>query len=168
MGVQFWRAGRQEDQRDVVGHIELGGGVPSGAVEQQDGVGSLGDVAGDFLEMELHGLGVGEGQRKRSPDAARGTNGAEQIGALVALIGGLARPRSSLGPLTHEAVLLADAGFVLEPDLDRRRRRQTIEMSAQRAREVFLKASTIRSSWAGWRGRALMWEKPSFLRSLPT
>ena len=142
--------------------------MPSGAVEQQNGVGALGDMSGDFLEMELHGLGVGEGQRKRSPDAARGTNGAEQIGALVALIGGLARPRSSPGPLTHEAVLLADAGFVLEPDLDRRRRRQTIEMSAQRGREVFLKASTIRSSWAGWRGRALMWEKPSFLRSLPT
>jgi hypothetical protein len=48
--------------------------------------------------------------------------------------------------LTHEAVFLADAGFILEPDLDRRRRRQAIEMGAQRAREVFLKASTICSS----------------------
>ena len=119
-------------------------------------MGALGDMAGDFLEMELHGLGVGEGQRKRGPDAARGTNGAEQIGALVALIGGLARPRSSPGPLPHEAVLLADAGFVLEPDFDRRRCRQAVEMGAQRARKVFLNASTIRPSWAGWRGRALI------------
>ncbi len=142
--------------------------MPSGAVEQQDGVGALGDVARDFLEMELHGLGVGEGQRQRSADASGGTNGAKEIRAFIALIGGLARPRSSLGPLTHKAVLLADAGFILEPDLDRRRRRQAVEMGAQRAREVFLKASTICSSWAGWRGRALMWEKPSFLRSLPT
>ncbi len=63
--------------------------------------------------MELHGLGVGEGQRKRGPDAAGGTDGAEQIGAVVALIGGLARPRSSPGPLPHEAVLLADAGLIL-------------------------------------------------------
>jgi len=142
--------------------------VPSGAVEQQDGVGSLGDVAGDFVKMELHRLGVGERQRERRPDASGGTNGAEEIGALIALIGRLAGPRSSPGPLPHEAVLLADAGFILEPDLERRRRRQAVEMGAQRAREVFLNASTIRSSWAGWRGRALMWEKPSFLRSLPT
>ena len=92
--------------------------MPSGAVEQQHGVGALGDMAGDFIEMELHGLGVGEGQRKRGPDAAGGTNGAEQIGALIALICGLAGPRSSPGPLPHEAVLLADAGLILEPDLD--------------------------------------------------
>jgi hypothetical protein len=68
----------------------------------------------------------------------------------------LAGPRSTPCPLTHEAILLADARLILEPDLDRRRRRQSVEMSAQRAREVFLKASTIRSSWAGWRGRGLM------------
>ena len=34
--------------------------------------------------------------------------------------------------------------------------------------KFFLKAVTIRSSWAGWRGLALMWENPSFLRRLPT
>ena len=39
---------------------------------------------------------------------------------------------------------------------------------ADGAGHTFLKAVTIRSSWAGWRGLALMWEKPSFLRSLPT
>jgi hypothetical protein len=152
----------------LLGTSSLAVGVPSGAVKQQNGVCAFGDVAGDFLEMELHGLGVGEGQRKRGPDASGGTNGAEEVGAFAALIGGLARPRSTPGPLTHEAILLADAGFVLEPDLDRRCRRQAVEMGAQRAREVFLKASTICSSWAGWRGRALMWEKPSLLRSLPT
>jgi hypothetical protein len=105
--------------------------VPSGAVEQQDGVRSLGDVAGDFLEMELHRLGVGR------PAASGRANGAEEIGAFVALIGGLARPRSASGPLPHQAVLLADARFILEPDFDRRRRRQGFEMGAQRAREVF-------------------------------
>ncbi len=115
--------------------------MPSGAVEQQDGVGARGDVAGDFLEVKLHRLGVGEGQRERSPDTSGGTNGAKEIDALIALIGRLARPRSSPGPLTHEAVLLADAGLILKPDLDRRRRRQAVEMGAQRAR-----ASTVRSS----------------------
>jgi hypothetical protein len=44
------------------------------------------------------------------------------------------------------AVLLADASLVLEPDFYWRGFRQAVEMGAQRAREVFLKASTIRSS----------------------
>jgi LytS/YehU family sensor histidine kinase len=43
-------------------------------------------------------------------------DGAEQIGALVALVGGLARPRSPLGALTDEAVLLTDVRFILDPD----------------------------------------------------
>jgi len=71
-------------------------------------------------------------------------------------------------PLPNLAVLLADAGLVLKPDFHRRRLGQAFKMSLQRAREVFLKASTILSSCAGWRGLALMWEKPSVLSSFPT
>ena len=67
-------------------------------------------------------------------------------GAFVALVGGLTRPRSAPGPQAHQPVLLADACLILEPDLDWRRLRQAVEVSAQRAREVFLYASTIRSS----------------------
>ena len=142
--------------------------MPSGAVEQQNGVGAVGDVARDFVEMQLHHVGVGIGQRQRGPDAAGGADGAEQIGVVIALVGGLPWPRSAPGPLSNLAVFLADAGLVLKPDFDRRRLGQTVEMSLQRAREVFLNASTIRSSCAGWRGLALMCEKPSFFRSLPT
>ena len=137
-GVQFGRARRQEDRGDVFGHVELGGGVPSGAVEQQHSVRALGDVARDFVEVELHRFGVGIGQRERRADAARRADGAEQIGVVVALIGGLARPRSPLSPLPNLAVLLADARFVLKPDFDRSRRRHVIEMRLQRAWEVFL------------------------------
>jgi hypothetical protein len=142
--------------------------VPSRPVEQQHGVSACRDMARDFNEMKLHRLGVGVRERQRRADPARRANRAEQIGVVVALVGGLSWPRSALGPLAHEAVLLADARLVLEPDLNGRRFRQAVEMGAQRAREVFLYASTIRSSWAGWRGRALMWEKPSFFRSVPT
>jgi hypothetical protein len=38
----------------------------------------------------------------------------------LSLIGGLSWSRSAPGPLADEAVLLADPGFVLEPDFDRR------------------------------------------------
>jgi hypothetical protein len=166
--VQFRGARRQEDRRDVFGHVELAGRVPSGPVEDENGVGAFGDVARDFVEVELHHVGVGVRQGEGRSDAAGGTDRAEQIGVVVALVGGLPWPRSAPGPLPDLAVLLADAGLVLKPDFDRRRLRQAFEVSLQRARKVFLNASTIRSSWAGWRGRALMWEKPSFCRSFPT
>src|SRR5271169_7221773 len=129
---------------------------------------SRSDVARDFVEMELHHVGVGIGQGKGCPDAAGGADRAEQIGVVIALVGGLAGFRSAPGPLSNLAILLADPGFVLEPDFHRRRLRQSFEMSHQSAWEVFFNASTIRSSCAGWRGLALMWEKPSFFKSFPT
>ena len=142
--------------------------MPSGAIEQQDGVCALGDIAGDLVEVKLHHVGVRVGQRQSRSDSACRTDRAEQIGVVVALVGGLSGPRSTPGPLADEAVLLANSGFILEPDFDRRRLGDAFEMSLQRAGEVFLNASTIRSSCAGCRGRALMWEKPSFFSSVPT
>ena len=77
------------------------------------GVGALGDVARDFLEVELHHVGVGVGQRQGRPDASRRADGAEQIDVVIALVSGLSWPRSAPGPLPNLAVLLADAGLVL-------------------------------------------------------
>ncbi len=79
--------------------------------------------------MELHHVGVSVGQRERGADPPRRADGAEQIGVVVALVGRLARSRSALRPLPNLAVLLADPGLILKPYLDRRRLRQTIEMS---------------------------------------
>ena len=141
--------------------------MPGGAVEEQHGVVAAPDRARDLVEMKLHGFGVGVGHGERRARSARWADGPEQIGAFVALVGGLARPRSAPRPLAHEAVLLADAGLVLEPDLDRLVLGDAREMGAQRRREVFLNAATVFASWAGWRGRALMWAKPSCFRILP-
>lgn len=44
-GVEFGRPGRQEDWRDVVGHIEVRRCMPSGPVEKENGVGTPGDMA---------------------------------------------------------------------------------------------------------------------------
>ena len=82
-------------------------------------MGALGDGAGDLVEVKLHGIRVGERQRQRSACATGRTDRAEEIRALIALVGGLAWPRSSSCPLPYEAVLLADPRLVLEPDLDR-------------------------------------------------
>ena len=124
-------------------------------------MGAAADTARDLDEVELHRLAVGVGHGERRAGAARRADGAEQVGAFVALIGGLAWARAAPRPLPHEAVLLADAGFVLEPDLDRLAFRQAGAVSVQRRGEVFLKAATVSSSLAGWRGRALTCEKPS-------
>jgi hypothetical protein len=96
--------------------------------------------------VKLHHVSVGVGQCQRRPDAPRWADRAEQIGVVVALVGGLPWPRSAPGPLPNLTVLLADASLVLEPDFNWRRLGQSFEMSLQRAREVFLNASTIRSS----------------------
>ncbi len=110
--------------------------MPSGAIEKQNGMGARCDVARDFVKVELHHIGVGIGQSQGHSDAAGRTDRAEQIGVGVALIGGLAWPRSAPGPLAHEAVLLTDPGLVLKPYLDRRRFGDALEMSLQRAREI--------------------------------
>ncbi len=77
---------------------------------------AMGDGPADLVDMDLYGLGVGEGHGERGADAARRTDGAKQIGALV---GWLARAGCAPGPLTNQPVLLPDPGLVLEPALDR-------------------------------------------------
>lgn len=129
---------------------------------------ALGDCAGDFIDVKLHGLGVGMRQGERRACAPRRTNGAEQIGALIALVGRLAGPRSAPRPLPHETVLLADPRLILEPDFDRLAPRDVGQMGVQRGGEVFLNVAMIRSSCALVTRRALIWEKPSALRILPT
>ena len=128
---------------------------------------SPGDGAGYLLEVKLHGVGGGEGQRQACSDAARGTDGAEQIGALVALIGGLSRPCSAPRPLANAAVLLADARLVLEPDLDGSVADYVAKMRRENAGEVFLKAAMVSPSCFGCLGRPLTCEKPRCFKSLP-
>jgi len=147
--VELRRARGQKDRRDVLGYLEPCGCVPSGTVEQEHGVCASGDMATDLVEVKLHGFGVGEGQRECCTGSARRADGAEEVGTLVALVGRLAGPRATTCPLPHEAVLLPDAGFILEPYLDRLCLRQASEMGAQRVRKVFLYASTMAPSCPG-------------------
>src|SRR4051794_41537846 len=128
--------------------------MPAGPIEEEHGVGAAPDAARDLDEVELHRLAVGVGHGERRAGAARRADGAEQVGAFVALIGGLAWARAAPRPLPHEAVLLADAGFVLEPDLDRLAPRQAGAGRGQRPGGGFFKAAPGSSSLAGLGGRA--------------
>ena len=141
--------------------------MPSGSIEQQNGVGALGDVARYLVEVKLHGECVSDGQCERRAFTPRRADRAEEIGVVVTLVGRLARSRSPLRPLANLPVLLPNPGFVLEPNLYRFARGDMGKMRLQRLAEVFLNAAIVSAFWPGWRGRALMCEKPSILRSLP-
>lgn len=117
-----------------------------------------GDVAADLFEMHLHGGGVSEGKHERGPLAEPGTDGPEEIGIVVALIGGQAGTRAGLGPNSRAAILLPQPGFVLKPNFDALALGQRGYVAFERAREVFLKASITRSSCLGCCGRAEMCE----------
>jgi hypothetical protein len=52
--------------------------VPTDSVEQQDGVCSAYFGPGDLVEVELHRVRVGEGQREPGGGAAGRADGAEQ------------------------------------------------------------------------------------------
>jgi hypothetical protein len=172
-GVQLRRTRRQQDRRDVLRPDEIAGDVPARTVEQQHGMGALGDVERYLVDVELHRLGVGPRQREACADASLRADRAEEIRAFVALVGGLAGPRSPARPLPQDTDLLAD--LLADPRLVPRLRggklwnqismglrramwptRYVADMGFERAREVFLKASMVRPSCIGCRGRALM------------
>ena len=74
---------------------------------------------GCLIKVLLHRPGVGLRQDERYPRIPRRADGAEHVGAFIALIDGLTWTCAALGPLSHTAILLADAHLVLEPDFNR-------------------------------------------------
>ena len=133
--------------------------MPARAVEQQDGMGVGCNMTGDFFEMKLHGFSVSIGQGKTSAFALGRTDGSEEIGIGVALVSGLSWSCTASGPLPDDAVLLANAGFILEPDFDDLLCLQFAQMAVQRLAEVFLKAAIVSVSWPGCCGLGLRCEK---------
>ena len=72
------------------------------------------DMAGDFVDMRLHGLGVDPGRGDRGALPERRTNRAEQIAVLVALVGGLAWPRAQCAALIDEIQNVRDLQATLK------------------------------------------------------
>jgi len=153
--VQFWRIGRQEQDREVARDVQGNGLMPARAIHDDNAMGSGGDGCADLLEMLLHGLGVGVGHHQGRALIASWADRTEDIGVLVALIGGLAWTRTFCSPLVDLAVLLANPCFILEPDFNGLVGGDVFQAFCQRFREVFLKASIVSRFCLGCRGRAL-------------
>lgn len=113
-GIELGGARRQRDERHAGRRPELVGTVPTGSIEDDDGmlVGSY--RLGEFVEVDLHGVRRDFGQDERKAVVRAGLDRAEDVGEGVALI---ATPRRSLSlrvPAMADAPFLADACFVLE------------------------------------------------------
>ena len=129
--------------------------MPASLINHEHGMGTGRDDLGDFREVQVHRLGVAGRQDQGRALALFRADRAEDVGGSGALVAGRAGTGAALGPPASDLVLLADTGFVLEPDLylvdvDRLFARDCIQARG----EVFLKSSIAPSTCAWWRGRA--------------
>ena len=90
--------------------------MPSGLIDEEDGVGPWCDCLGDFGQMQVHRFGLaGREDQSRALSLLR-ADGSEDVGRGGALIPRSARASAALGPPAGDLVLLADASLVLEPN----------------------------------------------------
>ena len=123
--------------------------MPSGLIDEEDGVGSWCDCLGDFREVQAHRFGIAGGQDQSHALALFRADGAEDIGRCGSLIPRSARASAALRPPAGDLVLLADTSLVLEPnfylaDVDRLFARDFIQVRW----ELFLKSSMAPSTCA--------------------
>ena len=78
--VAFGRAGREWQEGDIVGDFEGQGGVPSGPVEHDDGMGAGFNGAGDLGEVSVQRVGVGTGHDDGGSFAPVRADGPEDTG----------------------------------------------------------------------------------------
>jgi len=78
--IEFWALGRQRHEGDVARHGELRRQVPSGLIEQEDGMGAGHDGPGNLFQVERHGRGVAPWQDQPGSHPALRADGAEDVG----------------------------------------------------------------------------------------
>ena len=121
--------------------------MPSGLIQDQNGMRAGLDLAADDSKMLGHGMGVAIGHDQSGALAPDRTDGAEYIGPFGALIVRRARPRSPPRPPARDLVLLTDPCFVLKPDFYRLATALDANVGGDGA-EVFLNASIASASCA--------------------
>ena len=119
--------------------------MPSGLVEQENRVAAGIDGCADFLEVLGHGLRVAPGHDEPRAFAFGGTDRAEEVGPLGALIVRRARSGSASRPAPRNAILLTDPGLVLPPYFYGRADGKVRLDCFQFGRECFLKSSSTAS-----------------------
>ncbi|SFG55047.1 hypothetical protein SAMN05518801_1553 [Novosphingobium sp. CF614] len=114
--------------------------MPTGTIDDDDGMRAFLHLAANFGEVRVHGMGVGEGHDQRRSHAARRTDGTKDIGTFIALVAHGAWSGSFFAPDIGECALLTYTGFVLNPDFKALSGGMSGEDFCDFGREVFLKA----------------------------
>ena len=112
--------------------------MPAGLIEQHDGMGAGRDQSADLFEMGLHRRGVAPGHDQAGRFALLGADRPEDVGGLGALVVRRAGSCTTTRPAPGQLVLLADAGFILEPDFELGAGAEAPFDPTQLGREVFL------------------------------
>jgi len=90
--------------------------------------------------MLVHGVDIDNRHDRAAPVPACRADGAEQVGPGEPPVAPDARTRAALGPDAGQRALLANAGFILEPDFDRPVGKLPAGLRARQLSEVFLKS----------------------------
>ena len=123
--------------------------MPSGLIEEEHGMLARRDLGGDLGEMQAHRLGITVRQHECRSLALLGADGAEDVGRCGALIMRCTGAAAAPGPAAGDLVLLADTGFVSEPDFYVGGRNALLAGNGfQMGRETFLKSSAAPSACA--------------------
>ena len=142
--------------------------MPSGAVDLHQAVRARCDVAADFGKMLAHGLKVERRHDKACTHAARRAHGAEYVGPGVATITRCRRSAAAGRPHAGLRALLAYAGFILPPDLQRFAGSVGRQGGRYQVGKVFLCVCWAAASCSGWNGRAVSLRNARRASNLPT
>lgn len=103
----------------------------------------------DLGQVDAHRLAADEGHDDGGTHRARWADCAEQVGAVMPIVAHRGGTRAAWRPQIGQRALLAHAGFVLEPDLDRLAGRLGRQHLGYAGGEVFLNASCASAFFFG-------------------
>src|ERR1700730_13063146 len=90
--------------------------VPSGLIEQHDGVGVLREARGEAIDEYVHGVGIDLGEDEREGIVGGRPHDGIEVGGNEALVGEARRTLALGPPAVAIAPLLADPRLVHEPE----------------------------------------------------
>ena len=120
--------------------------MPSGAVDNDDGMGAGCHGLADLGQMQGHGLFVGERHDEGGAGAAGRADSAEDVGPAVSAVARSGWSATLFRPDVGQRALLADPGFVLPPEFDRLAASVLGNRGGDQGGEVFLCASIAATS----------------------
>ena len=117
--------------------------MPSRTIENEQGDRAGADASPDFGQVHVHDVDIDSWHDQCNAGAACGANRTEQISPCKAAVARDPRARAALRPDPAHCALLADPGFILEPDFYRASGALRRDRGTGQFGEVFLVRSSV-------------------------